>query len=202
MRALAFGLIPAELRPAAAARLVALIRAAGTHLGTGFLAPPDLLPVLASTGHADVAYQLLFQDTPPSWLAMIASGATTVWERWNGIDSHGVPHESLNHYSKGAVIGFLHRHTAGIQLAGEPAYRRFRVAPVPGGGITWASATHESPYGRIESSWRIRGGELELDVLVPPGTAAEVVLPGQPAEQAGPGRHRYAGRYAGRTTGS
>jgi alpha-L-rhamnosidase len=197
VRAVAFGLIPDELRPAAAARLVALIRAAGTHLGTGFLATPDLLPVLAGTGHADVAYQLLLQDTPPSWLAMMARGATTVWERWDGIDSHGVPHESLNHYSKGAVIGFLHRYTAGIQLSGEPAYRRFRVEPVPGGGITWASGAHESPYGRIESSWRIHGGGLELDVLVPPGTAAEVVLPGQPARQAGPGRHHYVGGHTG-----
>ena len=50
VRALSFGLIPDELRAAAAARLVELIRAAGTHLGTGFLATGDLLPVLADTG--------------------------------------------------------------------------------------------------------------------------------------------------------
>ena len=35
---------------------------------------------------------------------MIDRGATTVWERWDGIDEDGVPHESLNHYSKGAVV--------------------------------------------------------------------------------------------------
>ena len=33
-----------------------LIRSADTHLGTGFLSTGDLLPVLADTGHADVAY--------------------------------------------------------------------------------------------------------------------------------------------------
>ena len=104
----------------AAAQLVELIRDAGTHLGTGFLATPDLLPVLADHGHADVAYELLLQDTPPSWLAMIDRGATTVWERWEGIDDDGVPHESLNHYSKGAVISFLHRYTAG-HPAGDDA---------------------------------------------------------------------------------
>ena len=104
------------------------IRDAGTHLATGFLATPFLLPVLADTGHLDVAYELLFQDTEPSWLVMVDRGATTVWEEWGGVDADGVPHASLNHYSKGAVITFLHQYVAGLQIL-DPGYRRFRVAP-------------------------------------------------------------------------
>jgi alpha-L-rhamnosidase len=196
VRALAFGLIPDHQRPQAAAQLVRLIRDAGTHLGTGFLATPDLLPVLTETGHADVAYDLLFTSTPPSWLAMIDKGATTIWERWDGIDDDGVPHDSLNHYSKGAVIGFLHRYTAGIRLGDEPAYRTFRIEPIPGGGLTSASAAHESPYGRIESSWTRHDDRLRLDVLVPPGTTAEVILPGRAARRTGPGRHSFEGAIA------
>ena len=82
---------PDELRQRAADDLADLVREADTHLGTGFLATPDLLPVLADHGHLDLAYELLFQDTEPSWLAMIDRGATTVWERWEGIDADGVP---------------------------------------------------------------------------------------------------------------
>jgi alpha-L-rhamnosidase len=109
---------------------------------------------------------------------MVERGATTVWELWEGVDAGGVAHESLNHYSKGAVISFLHRYVAGIELLDDhPAYRRFRVRPRPGGGLTWAEAVHDSPYGRIESSWRVIGPQLALTVTVPPGTAAEVVLP-------------------------
>jgi alpha-L-rhamnosidase len=175
-RALAFGLIPDDLRAASAARLVELIRAAGTHLSTGFLATPFLLPVLADTGHLDVAYDLLLQDTEPSWLTMVDRGATTVWEEWGGIDADGTPHASLNHYSKGAVITFLHQHVAGLQLL-EPGYRRFRVAPRPGGGITSASAHHDSPHGRIAVAWRIDGRAGRLEVTVPDGTDAEVELP-------------------------
>ena len=68
VRALAFDLVPAELRPAVAERLVELVRKADTHLGTGFLATPDLLPVLADSGHLDVAYELLQQDpSRPGW---------------------------------------------------------------------------------------------------------------------------------------
>ena len=131
MRALRFGLVPDDLRQRAADDLADLVRKADTHLGTGFLATPDLLPVLADHGHLDLAYELLFQDTEPSWLAMIDRGATTMWERWEGIDEDGVPHESLNHYSKGAVISFLHRYVAGLTRL-EPTWRRFRVQPRPG----------------------------------------------------------------------
>jgi alpha-L-rhamnosidase len=192
VRALAFDLVPAELRGSVAERLVELIRAADNHLATGFLATPDLLPVLADTGHLDLAYRLLFCDTPPSWLYMIDRGATTVWERWNGIDEHGTPFESLNHYSKGAVISFLHRYVAGIQMVDEaPGYRHFRIEPQPGGTITWAQARHDSPYGRIESSWRIDGQEFALTVTVPPGTTAEVALPDGSGQAVAAGRHDF-----------
>jgi alpha-L-rhamnosidase len=191
VRALAFDLVPDALRPAVADRLVELIRKADTHLGTGFLATPYLLPALADTGHLDVAYELLLQDSEPSWLVMVDRGATTVWERWNGVSAEGVPYESLNHYSKGAVISFLHRYTAGIDLV-EPAYRRFRVRPRPGGRLTSAEAAHESPYGRIESSWRLERGEFVLRVVVPAGTAAEVVLPDGGTTAAGPGTHTFS----------
>ena len=190
VRALAFDLVPAELRPAVAARLVELVGAAGGHLGTGFLATPHLLPVLADAGHLDTAYAVLLADGEPGWMRMVASGSTTVWERWDGVDAGGVPHDSLNHYSKGAVVSFLHRYTAGIELL-EPGHRRFRVAPRPGGGLTSATAAHECPYGRIESAWSLSGGRFELRVVVPAGTSAEVVLPDGTTATAGPGTHTY-----------
>ena len=110
------------------------------------------------------------------------------------MDADGAPHESLNHYSKGAVISFLHGFTAGIQLV-EPAYRRFRVAPRPGGGLTTAEAAHESPYGRIESAWRLDGDRFGLRVVVPAGTQAEVVLPDGAAHLAEPGEHHFTSTW-------
>ena len=147
VRALAFDLVPAELRSHVAARLVELIRAAGTHLATGFLATPFLLPALADAGHLDVAYEFLFTDTIPSWLYMIDRGATTMWERWDGIHEDGTPFDSLNHYSKGAVVSFLHRYVAGIQLLddGYPAYRRFRVAAAARRCDHLGAGPHDSP---------------------------------------------------------
>jgi alpha-L-rhamnosidase len=165
-------------------------RAADTHLATGFLATPYLLPVLADHGHLGVTYELLFQDTPPSWLSMIDKGATTIWENWEGLDRYGTG--SLNHYSKGAVVSFLHRYVAGITLDEHvPAYRRFRIQPRPGGGIAWAEADFDSPYGRITSAWRIEAGRVLLDVAVPAGTTADIVLPDGSRHTASPGTGRY-----------
>jgi alpha-L-rhamnosidase len=175
-RALHFGLVPDRLRSVAAARLAELVGDAGNHPGTGFLTTPYLLPVLASHGHVDVAYDLLFQEGEPGWLVMLDRGATTVWEEWGGVDADCRPHASLNHFSKGTVIGFLHEYVAGLQIV-EPGYRRFRVAPMPGGGITWARVHHESPLGRIEVSWTLRGAQGSIRVTVPTGTTAELLLP-------------------------
>jgi alpha-L-rhamnosidase len=200
VRSLAFDLIPTVMRQRVADHLVELIRRAGTHLGTGFLSTPYLLPVLADTGHVDIAYDLLFQDTPPSWLWMIKQGATTIWESWGGDQGGGMVSSgdefsvsSRNHYSKGAVVSFLHRYVAGIRnLDSHPGYRRFRVQPVLDPRLDWARATHESPYGLIESSWRREGQHILLNVTVPPGSLAEVVLPDGTSREQFPGTAAYS----------
>jgi alpha-L-rhamnosidase len=188
VRALSFGLIPHALRSAAVGRLVELIRAAGGHLGTGFLATGDLLPVLADAGRADVAYELLFQRTAPSWLYMLDRGATTIWEDWEGIDENGVAHESLNHYSKGAVIRFLHTHTLGLRQEDDSiAWERVVIAPLPAPGMTWARGTHDGPQGEIAVEWRIEGDSIRIIADIPAGTSARIIFPDGATHAAGPG---------------
>ncbi len=192
VRALAFDLLPASLRPPAARRLVELIRAAGTHLGTGFLSTVFLLPVLADAGYLDVAYEVLLRDTVPSWLYEVRRGATTIWETWDAVAPDGrLRTASHNHYAPGAVGQFLYEHVAGIAPA-EPGYARVRIRPRPGGGLTWASATYRSVRGEIASRWRIENATFELDVRIPPNATALVTLPDGSSREAGSGDHRFA----------
>ena len=139
------------------------------HLNTGFLGTPYLLPVLADAGHLDVAYDLLFQETPPSWLAMIDRGATTIWEDWDGIDATGRSARVAEplQQGRGRSRSCTSTSPASSCSTTDPGYRHFRIAPLPGGGITSAEAAHDSPYGRIESSWTIVGDELRLVVTCP-----------------------------------
>ncbi len=201
VRALAFDLVSLEQRTAVTAQLVSLIRAAGTHVGTGFLATPYLLPVLAANGELDLAYELLMQDSEPSWLAMVDRGATTMWELWNGLDADGTPHQSLNHYSKGAVVSFLHRYTAGLRQApGSAGYERIIIEPRPGAALTSAATSHRGPQGLIEVQWTTDDGGLRLSATVPPGTTAEVRLLGVPAAVVGPGTHHFTAAASCGTT--
>jgi alpha-L-rhamnosidase len=189
VRALTFGLIPQELRSAAAGRLVELIHEAGDHLATGFLSTADLLPVLADTGHADVAYSVLLQRTSPSWLGMLEAGATTIWEDWDGIADDGAARDSLNHYSKGAVVGFLHTHVLGLRQAeGDVGWERLEVAPVPGGGLAFARGHYDSPQGRVRVAWRLDGDELQVEAVLPAGTRGRIMFPNGDTVPVGPGR--------------
>src|SRR5262249_22992281 len=125
----------------------------------------------------------------PSWLHMTESGATTVWEDWDAVRPDGTAAHSLNHYSKGAVISFLHRYVAGLQRV-EPGYRRFRVAPQPGGGLTSARTHHDSPHGRIEVAWSLDGGAGRIEVTVPDGTSASLERPDGQVEELAAGTHQ------------
>jgi alpha-L-rhamnosidase len=186
--ALRFELVPAELRAVVAARLVADIERRGWHLSTGFLGVAHLLPALTESGHLDMAYRLLHQDTCPSWLYPVRHGATTIWERWDGwTDDRGLNDPSMNsfnHYAFGSVGEWLYETVAGIRPdADRPGYEHVVIDPRPGGNLTWTEATYRSERGTIAVRWDVTG----LDVTIPPGVTATVR-----GVDVGSGRHRFA----------
>lgn len=181
--ALAFDLLPRRLRPAAESRLVRDVRDHGDHLTTGFLGTPWLLFALSDAGRLEVAYDLLLQDTHPSWLYPVERGATTVWERWDAIRPDGSLQDpsmnSFNHYAYGAVGDWMARVIGGIRPdPDEPGYRHVIIEPRPGGGLTRAESSLETLYGLVESAWERDGRDLTLSVTVPPNSRATVRLHG------------------------
>lgn len=180
--AIAFGLLDEldDVRGAAGDRLAELVAEAGFHVSTGFAGTPFVTDALTRTGHVDVAYRLLLEDTCPSWLYAVGMGATTVWERWDSMLPDGSinPGEmtSFNHYALGAVVDWVHRTVGGIAPL-DPGYRRVLVAPRPGGGITWASTSLDTPHGRVSVDWRLGDDGLEIDVDAPDSVTVVVDRP-------------------------
>ncbi|KAK6857716.1 putative alfa-L-rhamnosidase [Apiospora arundinis] len=191
IRGLAFSLLEPHQRKGAIDRLVELVEAAGFHLTTGFMSTGLLLPTLADNGRSDVAYRVLLQDTTPSWLYQVQTGATTMWETWEGYDKSGNAFMSHNHYAFGTVAQWLQEGIAGISPM-TSGWRRIKIAPYIGGGLSHAGASVDSPHGLVSSSWNLDAttGRVELDVNIPPCCVAEVVMENRRTETVGPAYHR------------
>ncbi len=179
--ALAFDLVPEHLKANAARRLAEDVRKFG-HITTGFLGTPLISHILTETGYPDLAYMLLFRKNYPSWLYPVTMGATTIWERWDGIKPDGtfqdVGMNSFNHYAYGAVGNWLYSKVAGISFDPEfPGYKHFIIKPYLDDRLTYARAAYHSVYGKIKSHWEINATQLKLHVTIPVNTTAVIELP-------------------------
>ena len=185
--ALNFDMLPENLREQTVNKLVDNIKSYGNHLTTGFLGTPYLCHVLNRFCKTDVAYTLLMQETYPSWLYPVKMGATTIWERWGGIhpDSTFEPASmnSFNHYAYGAIGDWMYRVVAGLDTyEDEPGYKHIRIQPHIGGGLTNASASLQTYYGKASNGWKIENGKLFLEVEIPANTTADVYIPAKNKE--------------------
>lgn len=206
--AICFDLLKDSQLSRAGAQLAEIVRRNAFRVGTGFAGTPFVCEALTRTGHSNVAYSMLLNETCPSWLYTISMGATTTWERWDSMLPDGSinPGEmtSFNHYAYGAVAKFMVERLAGLQQL-EPGWKRCRVQPEIGGEFTWASASHLTPYGTVSSSWKLVENEvkagtfsLSVDVEVPPSTTMEVVLPsaeGPKTQVVGSGKWSFTTSY-------
>jgi alpha-L-rhamnosidase len=134
-----------------------------------------------------VAYDLLLQESYPSWLYPVKMGATTIWERWDGqkpdstFQTPGM--NSFNHYAYGAIGDWMYRVMTGIDTDPEaPGYKRIVIKPHLTDKLTFANAELQTYYGKVASQWQREGGRLQLNVVIPANTTAIVYIPAQSIE--------------------
>lgn len=177
---LQFGLCREEERERIVSHLVKLIEYFGGKMATGFVGTPHILHTLTNNGKVDIAYDLLFNEDPPSWLYSVNKGATTMWEHWNGIKEDGsfwsADMNSFNHYAYGAVGDWLYGVVAGIQIT-EPGYKKVTLAPRPDQRLGYVTSYVQTPYGELLSSWKYVDGIVKYKFIIPEGMTADIVLP-------------------------
>lgn len=176
-------------------RLRELVAENDYRISTGFVGTPLLCDALCQVGEYEAAYRLLQQTECPSWLYQVKMGATTIWERWDGLLPGGKlnPTErglSFNHYAFGAVVDWLHRTVAGLAPL-APGYREIGFAPRPGDGLRSAAAELQTPYGQASIAWWLTNQSLEVAVTVPPNSLGHVMLPGEEPVAVGSGHHHF-----------
>ncbi len=169
------------------ARLLADLEKHGGHLTTGIYGTKFLLDVLCREGRADIAYALATKKTVPSWGAMLAGGATTLWEHWEFSDNT----YSHNHPMFGSISAFFFAHLAGIQPEKDAmGFDRVALRPQFPAGLSWARATYNSVRGPIRLSWKRVGAKIALEIQLPPGCIATLSLAGRKPQALESGVHK------------
>lgn len=187
IRAITFDLLEEEEKKQAAQDLNQLVKDKDYHLNTGFLSTPLLCKVLADYGYTETAYRVLLQDTMPGWLYQVKKGATTIWENWDGINEKGEPSASLNHYSKGAITGWLFEGVCGIRVESG----RITIHPQPYQALKYARAVYQSPLGEIVSGWKYDGDTIIYEIQIPANAEADILLPDGRVEKVSAGSYRF-----------
>ena len=181
--ALAFlhDLIPAEHVEAAKGYFRNTIHRHHGRMGTGFIGTPALLPALVKIGAVDLAAQIFLQEEVPGWLAQIKRGATTIWERWDGLMADGSVHESsmnsFNHYAFGSVCQWLFESVAGFRPdPAQPGFKHVVFEPVIIPSLSPVAARYDTVNGTVEAAWSIEASQVRYDVSVPEGASGNLVL--------------------------
>ena len=169
---LALGLAPLEAKAKVLEQLVESISGPRqNHISAGMVGSLYVFHALAENGRDDLAYKMLAQEGYPGWLHMINSGATSLWEAWNGDGSY-------NHPTRGCVGFWLYQGLAGIRPDPTgPGFKKFVIKPSVANDLTWVKAHYDSVHGQIESSWKRTGLDLTTTITVPPNTVATVYIP-------------------------
>lgn len=172
------GIVPKENEEAVLQTLVNdFVNTRSKHIDTGVIGLKFMFDVLVRYGQSQLAYELLTQTTFPSFGYQIREGATTLWERWEYLDSPNV-FNSHSHPFAGSVDAWFYKNFGGIQLMdGHYGFSQTVLRPLLVKGMDYASASVDSVYGLVSSAWKRDNGQLVYEVTVPGNTQALVCVP-------------------------
>ncbi len=176
--------------------LAKMLKDNGNKLTTGFVGTPHLLHALSENGYKDLAYDLLFQESVPSWLYQVNNGATTMWEHWDSIKEDGtfwpVSMNSFNHYAYGSVYDWIFGVSAGIQpLEDGAGYKHISIKPSSEKRLGFVKAGIETRFGKVSSYWYYKRDKIHYEFDVPKGVTAEIILPDGTNQTVGGGRYIF-----------
>ena len=150
------------------------------HIKTGFTGTPLILLTLFDNDMDDIAYRILYNEDYPGWLYSINLGATTIWERWNSLLENGVISDvsmnSFNHYAYGSVCEAIYSRIAGLKSI-SPGWRKVRIEPHLNYRMKKIEFSYESIMGKYEINWKWNNNIFDMNITIPYGTEAEVILP-------------------------
>ncbi|KAA6341940.1 hypothetical protein EZS27_010274, partial [termite gut metagenome] len=149
------------------------------HISTGLIGIQWLMRGLSDRGRFDLAFRIATNLDYPSWGYMIESGATTIWELWNG-NTASADMNSGNHVMLlGDFVVWCYEYLAGIQNTSETStgFKHITMRPYSTEQLNYVKASYHSIHGVIKSAWNIKENVMQWDISVPCNTSATVYIP-------------------------
>ena len=184
--ALEYGQLDSTAEQRTLERLLADLKAHDGHLTTGIFGTKFLFDSLSRLGHAEAAYTFATKKTVPSWGAMLAGGATTLWEHWNFSDNTF----SHNHPMFGSISAWFFAWLGGIQPADDAiGFDKIELRPQLVAGLNHVKASYQSLRGPIKVEWERQAGKVALAIEIPVGCTATLHLPSGMTKTLESGKH-------------
>lgn len=159
------------------------IKEHGNRLTTGDVGNRYLFQTLALNGQNELLYTMLNHYETPGYGFQLRHGATTLTEQWDPRQG-----SSWNHFMMGQIDEWLFKTLAGIQnQPGTHGLRHLLIAPTLVGDLQYVKASTASLYGKIS----VHCTRTRLDVEIPVGSDATIVLPNGDRKQVGSGRYTF-----------
>ena len=160
--------------------LLEKLRMDAYKLKTGFTGTPLILLTLFDNGLDSEAYQFLYNQNFPGWLYAINLGATTIWERWNSLLPNGtisgISMNSFNHYAYGSVCEAIYSRIAGLKNL-SPGWKKVLIEPHLNYRLKKINFSYNSISGKYSISWKYDEFKFYMNVTIPNGAEALVILP-------------------------
>ncbi|MGE5420658.1 MAG: family 78 glycoside hydrolase catalytic domain [Chloroflexota bacterium] len=167
---LQWGIVPDNMKKKVADNLAKSIMNNGNRMDVGLLGTKAILNALSENGYPDLAFELATRDKFPSWGWWIVNGATTLYENWP-IDSKS--DISMNHIMFGEIGAWMYKALGGIfPDEKNPGFKNIILKPCFVKDLERFEAEHDSPFGKIISSWRRDEGHILYDIAVPANSTA------------------------------
>jgi alpha-L-rhamnosidase len=184
MLPLYFGICPDSLREIVAEKIKDKILLDNNgHISTGLIGAQWLMRGLTEYGFTDIAYKLTSQRTYPSWGYMVANGATTIWELWNGNTANPAMNSQNHVMMLGDLLTWYYENLGGIRTdKTSVGFKKIIMRPTFPRDLAFVNASYKSAHGMIGSHWKKEKEVLEWNITIPANTSATVYIPAQNIE--------------------
>ena len=166
-----WNVVPDECRAKVAEQLNRRVEADSCHIDVGLHGSKALLGALSDNGYPETAYRVATQESYPSWGYWIKNGATTLHENWR---TDVIIDNSLNHIMFGEIGAWLYKTLGGMRIdESQPGFRHLLLQPYFPDDLDALVVEHETPYGRISTSWTRHDRKgITYELVLPEGVEA------------------------------